>query len=615
MNRSKQKRQEAEVAASRSDFVWLTLQSAFFAAVLEGGILLLVLALGAIVHASPYLIWMLPLSYLTFFAVVALLIAVIGRISPRPVSPFGLAVVLGFLAALGPLCVLQPRGLHPLAILLLALGVATTVARTSRARSGSLLLPVRTLLVLWALVPIIAATQVGLRAVERGSRPASPAPSDAPNVLLLVLDTVRAMSLGLYGNSAPTTPEIERLARTGVVFDRAIATAPWTLPSHASMFTGRYPHELSTGWDTPLDEAFPTVAEVLSSRGYATAGFVGNLVYVSRNFGLDRGFQHYDDFPLSIGQLIVSSSPGRFVAAATWLRERIGYHDLLNRRSASDLNRALLAWLDERPRRPFFAFVNYFDAHEPYLPPADLARAFEARPGERPIRQWVTPFLGMHAEVREGWNLDEDQLANGHASYEAAIASLDREIGSLLRALERRGELGRTIVVITSDHGEQHGEHGLIGHVNSVYMPLVHVPLLISHPASVPAGVRVAAAASLVDLPATILDLTGSSGERAAVLPGRSLAAHWQRASDAAEGRPALSELEAGPVLRDWYPVAEGSLRSLVSDRYHYIESEKGTRELFDLLADPQEDRNLAGQPGTEPVIDDLRGRLDRTLR
>ena len=126
-----------------------------------------------------------------------------------------------------------------------------------------------------------------------------PLPSgDPPNVLLIVLDTVRADRLSLYGYRRPTSPTLERLAKRGIRFDEARATAPWTLPSHASMFTGRWPHELDVNWHTPLGTKFPTLAEYLGSRGYATAGFVANVHYCSYEFGLDRGFTHYEDYVL-----------------------------------------------------------------------------------------------------------------------------------------------------------------------------------------------------------------------------------------------------------------------------------------------------------------------------
>ncbi len=135
-----------------------------------------------------------------------------------------------------------------------------------------------------------------LKERRESSRP--PPGSDAPNVLLIVLDTVRADRLSLYGYERSTTPNLKRLARQGIRFDAVRATAPWTLPSHASFFTGRWPHELGTRWGTPLDEAFPTLAEYLGANGYATAGFIGNRFLCSYETGLDRGFTHYEDYVL-----------------------------------------------------------------------------------------------------------------------------------------------------------------------------------------------------------------------------------------------------------------------------------------------------------------------------
>ena len=123
-------------------------------------------------------------------------------------------------------------------------------------------------------------------------------PADSPNVLLIVLDTVRADHLSLYGYHRATTPMLERLAKRGIRFDEVRATAPWTLPSHASMFTGRWPHELGVEWMTPLRGKFPTLAEYLGSHGYATAGFAANTLFCSYDTGIDRGFTHYEDYEL-----------------------------------------------------------------------------------------------------------------------------------------------------------------------------------------------------------------------------------------------------------------------------------------------------------------------------
>ena len=135
-------------------------------------------------------------------------------------------------------------------------------------------------------------------------------PANSPNVLLIVLDTVRADHLSLYGYERPTTPNLERLAKRGIRFDNARATAPWTLPSHASMFTGHWPHELGAKWMTPLRGNLPTLAEYLGAHGYATAGFVANVVYCSQETGLARGFTHYEDYVLEKLAPLRTSDPG-----------------------------------------------------------------------------------------------------------------------------------------------------------------------------------------------------------------------------------------------------------------------------------------------------------------
>src|SRR5207302_1043365 len=185
----------------------------------------------------------------------------------------------------------------------------------------------------------------------------------------------------------PTTPRLERLAKQGIRFDEARATAPWTLASHASFFTGRWPHELGVEWLTPLRGNFPTLAEYLGSHGYATAGFVANSVYCSYDTGLDRGFTYYEDYlfdlqhlrPLRTALLVEYAWDG-VSNLGLWLSQslpRVRFHPWLrwlsatNRKHAGSINREFIDWFSQRPepQRPFFAFLNYLDAHAPYLPP------------------------------------------------------------------------------------------------------------------------------------------------------------------------------------------------------------------------------------------------------
>ncbi|HXE57647.1 MAG TPA: sulfatase, partial [Gemmatimonadales bacterium] len=438
--------------------------------------------------------------------------------------------------------------------------------------------------------------EVASRVVERWRVARLPAPAaGAPNVLLLVLDTVRSMSLGLYGYERPTTPALEAWARRGVVFERAYATAPWTLPSHGSMFTGRWPHELSTGWSSPLDRTHPTLAEALARRGYATGGFVANLLYCSRQHGLARGFARYDDFPVSPGEVLVSSSLGRFLTNRSRVRRLVGYYDVLGRKSAAEINRAFLGWIESVGDRPFFAFLNYYDAHEPYLPPDSLARRFASGGVRRPHR--IAYQLHEASRSQRGAMTPEETRAERDA-YDAAIAHLDAEIDRLFRELDRRGVLQRTLVIVTSDHGEHFGEHGLFGHGHRLYRPALEVPLVLIFPGRVPAGQRVREPVSLRDLPATTLALLGDSSSHR--FPGASLTRFW-----GGDSLPVpqliLAEVDRG---RRRYHVAA------VAEGLYYIRKPGGVEEVYALEGDPLQLRNLAGDPGLAPLIDRIRARI-----
>src|SRR5262249_26112196 len=168
----------------------------------------------------------------------------------------------------------------------------------------------------------------------------APVSDNAPNVLLIVLDTVRAANLSLYGYPRPTTPQLELFAENGVSFERALSPAPCTLAPHATMFTGRFPHELSVDWVPPLDASYTTLAEYLSDRGYLTAGFVSNTRYCSYEHGLDRGFVHYEDYPVSPEQIVVSSSLVRYLSTMPPLRETTANPELPPRKSPAETNPA-----------------------------------------------------------------------------------------------------------------------------------------------------------------------------------------------------------------------------------------------------------------------------------
>jgi arylsulfatase A-like enzyme len=551
--------------------------------------------LDRLVWVGPDVLWLTPVTYAAMFLVAGLGVAGLSRLVPRALSPSRAAGVLSGLAGFALLLNYGP--LHWAASLVLGLGGGAVVARFWRRREEGCRRLVRgTVLPLLGLVVLTAAGVSGWRIWAAAAARTAPASDPAgPNVLLIMLDTVRSLNLSAYGYHRPTSPALERLAQTGVRFAHAIAPAPWTLPTHASLFTGRWPHELSADWLAPLDDGRPTLAERLSARGYETAGFVGNTRYCSRETGLARGFARYEDYPVTPGQAIVGTALGRLLVGGRY-RERA-----LARVSADDINQRVVRWLDRRPGdRPFFAFLNYMDAHDPYQPPASFAGRFSA-PGNEghlealredlPARRW--PPETVRAAVD---------------AYDESLAYLDSRLGALLEDLGRRGILDRTLVIVTSDHGEEFGEHGLFYHGNSLYRQSLEVPLIVSWPGRIPAGRVVEPAVSLRDLAATVIDLLGP--DDAPPFPGRPLSRFWTGDDDAVP-EPILSELRSSPLLARGTPISRGSMTSVALAGARLILNGDGKVEVYDFLHDPAEATDLSGQPGSDTLVQRLRAAIE----
>jgi arylsulfatase A-like enzyme len=564
-----------------------------------------------IMRLSRDFVWMAPLADVTLFAVAAIFLFALSRLLRRLDA---LALVLFFCSLLASLNLLMlvPR-LHHAAALVLSVGLAVQTMRGVSAHAASFCSLIRRTLV-WMVGLVVAlgfAVQGRQLLTQRQALAQLPAaPSSAPNVLFITLDTVRAANLSLYGYSRATTPQLERIAKTGVIFDRALSVSSWTLPSHASMFTGRYQHELSTNYTTPLDATYPTLAEFFRTHGYATAGFVANYGYCSYETGLARGFVHYEDYPRSVGQIASSSTLIRTVANNFRLRRLIQNDEHLNRKSAAQLNHAFVSWLTGETDRPFFVFLNYFDAHEPYLPPPPFDKKFGA--GRK---------LGKYSPVhRHNWEpslahqpLSAEQVREEIDAYDGAIAYLDQQLGFLFDTLERKGLLKNTLVIITSDHGEEFGEHGIFDHGYTLYLPGLHVPLLISFPGRIPSESRVATPVSLRDLAATVVELTNMGDGTA--FPGNSLSRHWAKTGlDRPEEAPVLSEVTKVTNRPEWFPVSKGDMQSLILDRYHYIKNGSGREELYDIDTDPWEKHDLAGSGLTAPRIGEFRNHLRTVL-
>ncbi|MGH7541016.1 MAG: sulfatase, partial [Gemmatimonadota bacterium] len=383
----------------------------------------------------------------------------------------------------------------------------------------------------------------------------------------------------------PTSPRFDRLAETGVVFERAIATAPWSLPSHASMLTGRYNYELRTDFLRPLDDTYPTLAETLAGLGYVTIASLGNDFFGPAPYGLDRGFARYRVHPLTLGQVLRSSwLTGTLVPL---VRSWLGNHQRLGRKRASAVNREILGWIDAARDRPFFAFVNYFDAHDPYLPPPPYDRRFI----DPPYRYWLKSASEEYAEG------ELDELV---AAYDNGIAYVDSQLGALVDALADRNALDRTLLIVTSDHGEAFLEHGEGAHGTSLHSEQLRVPLLLRFPGRVPAGVRVDLPVSIRDIPATVMALLGAD-ERPRRFPGKPLSRFWNPS-----GRPRPEEEAVLAELR--------RDRSVVQGFWHYIRSADGSEELYDLSRDPFERVDLADTEGGRAEVERMRRVLERLL-
>ena len=433
----------------------------------------------------------------------------------------------------------------------------------------------------------------------RGSVP----PVARPNVLWVVWDTVRADHMGLHGYARPTTPWVDQWARGARVFDDCTSAAPTTTPSHASMFTGLLPSEHGANNNQRrLDERFTTLAELLSRAGYQTYLYSANpSISQVENFtqGFDVAEHPWDathrDEALRI--LRTKSSPAGTPPPAQSIDERGLQWGLV---STGELaQRATLDFLKRHdPARPFFVFLNYMEAHQPYQPsetyrrrmmsPEEVTRSYQLD------RSWPS-IWAYNFGLKE---YSPEELTITAATYDAAIAELDELFRNLLAALEAGGYLKNTVVVLTSDHGECLGEHHLLGHIHSVYEPLIRVPLIVLYPPRVQPG-HESRPVSSMDLFPTLLELAGVAMPDDLDSKAVSLLTPHDDRMRLAE-MPAISETPFRAVQKvypNWDPSPwRRSLRALYSDRHKYIWSSDGQHELYDLDADAGEVHNLIGQ-------------------
>jgi arylsulfatase A-like enzyme len=368
-------------------------------------------------------------------------------------------------------------------------------------------------------------------------------PPPARNLLLITVDTLRADRLGAWGHDEPTSPSLDAFARDAVRFRNARSTSSWTLPSLASLLTSLHASTLAIwNYQSSLADSFTTLAERLGDQDFRTAG-VGSHTFLAERFGLQQGFDDFDD------ELVLESLSASHKAISS---------DLVTDRA--------LAYLDAQPPDGprWFLWVHYFDPHRPYLTHPGISEAFGTE----------TPEQRYHGE----------------------IAFTDREIGRLLDGLADFGLADDTLVIFTSDHGEEFGEHGWTGHGKHLYREIVDVPLLVRAPGIAPREVN--ELVSLVDVPPTTLDLLGLPVPEG--LAGQSLMPAML--GEALASEPAIAETR---LFGQW--------DSIEQDSWRLLRLEGGGRfQLFDRESDPSDQRDVAS--ANPEVVKELRGQLERRL-
>jgi len=435
--------------------------------------------------------------------------------------------------------------------------------------------------------------------------PSSETATPRPHVVLIVMDTTAASHLSLYGYSRPTSPHLERIAAEGTVFRRAFSSAPWTLPSHASLFTGLYPLQHGAGFEHPhLNQGTLTLAEILRRRGYRTVGYSNNA-WIGDNTGLHQGF-------LSFTKVMTWNQEGDAYTLRTSNWTPSGYQNgmqthaltsALEDSGSAVTNRLIREELQghDFDSQPLFLFVNFLEPHLPYRPPGDFARQMfddeELEQSARQVRQDV------HAHETGIAPLSEEQFALLRGLYDGEVAYVDHRVGELLTFLEELGIMDDTLLVITADHGEQIGDHGFLGHNLNVYDDLLHVPLLLRYPPLFDAGTTVEEPVETRDVFASIVSLVAP--EALAETPLREIHPLPTRNSSSIPERYLVAEYDRPLVrLKAWekrwpgrdFSHLQRTFTTLRAEGWKLIMASDGGQELFDTRNDPGETVNLAAQ-------------------
>ena len=418
----------------------------------------------------------------------------------------------------------------------------------------------------------------------------------ARNVLLISIDTLRPDHLGCYGYERDTSPVLDIIAEDGVVFEDCLSTAPWTLPGHASMLTGLYPsthgvkdHDRTLGDDTP------SVATLLKEQGFRTMAVVNSHNIATERFGLTKNF---DDFDYVFEQEPI---PGK--------KNLNGDQAMAIANRGPAITRKALALLDKHKEEPFFMFLHYYDVHTDFTPAPKWRKEF--------VDPYDGPLTGNTQELIryrvKGEQLTEDDKRFLRQMYDAEIRQLNGVLVKLFAYLDENGLSENTLVIITSDHGEEYGEHGDVLHGRSQYQELLAIPLIMRGP-GVPAGLRVSEPVSLVDVVPTILKMTGVRPR--VIFDGMDLTLAWLSPGKLAEPRYFFGEADHN----NW--IGEGAERAKYADVAWMVRLENSKLhfneilqryELYDIEKDPFEQVEISSEEAER--ASQLRNRLEEYMR
>jgi arylsulfatase A-like enzyme len=436
--------------------------------------------------------------------------------------------------------------------------------------------------------------------------------SAKPNVLLISIDTLRADHVSCYGYERPTTPSLDALAADGTRFAHAYSPAGWTPPAHASMLTGLFPTQHGAVDENRLHDEVPTVAEILAGAGYRTCGVVNNS-QVGALVGLDRGHHDFHEVWKGHGSKSIVKRGTSFLGRK--IRRFLGRED----KGVGASNRIVREWWAAHAGKDasFYTFIHYIEPHNPIQPPRAFRKRFgSAGPGidhSKMVRVLDNPLWCFADDVE----LSPEEIRHLVALYDAEIAHLDARLGELLAFMKQRGLYDDTLIIVTADHGEHFGEHGMYSHVASLYEPVVHVPLIVKWPRGATGPAVRDELVQLTDIVPTILEVAGVPAPHQDKLFGKSLTAHrgpvgHEFIAAEWEGRipfflrrtlgESRAEEKVGEFKKPFRMIREG--------RYKYISRYGDRVELYDLESDPGENINLADRETT--IAEALGQKLDR---